>query len=260
VLLAGLIMGAAYGLLMFVILQHRRRSLQAKNEALTQQAQQERTARRWADARLKLMQAQVEPHFLFNTLASVQDLAEGGAPEAAALTQQLITFLRAGLAGLRDDTTTLAREFSMLAAFLTIMKTRMGDRLSFELDLPDALADIALPPAMLISLVENAIKHGLEPALEGGHIRLSARSNGAALTVAVEDTGLGLGAPTAHCSGSDGGDGGAVGVGLANIRERLAAIYGDEATLSVRENLPRGVIAAISIRTARAADSARIHP
>lgn len=240
IVLAGFIVGTVYALLMFAVLQLRRRMLQVKNDALTRQAQQDRTARQLADARLKLMQAQVEPHFLFNTLASVQDLAEGKAPEAAALTQQLIAFLRAGLAGLRDDTTTLAREFDMAAAFLTIMKTRMGERLSFELHLPDALIDEAVPPAMLISLVENAIKHGLEPALDGGHMRLSARRDGATLTVDVSDTGLGLNVPVSANSG---------GVGLTNIRERLAAIYGEDATLSVCENLPHGVIASLAITT-----------
>ena len=247
VTVAGLVVGVMYALLMFAVLQVRRKTLQLRNEALTRQAQQDRVARQLADARLKLLQAQVEPHFLFNTLASVQDLAEGKAPEAAALTQQLIAFLRAGLAGLRDDTTTLAREFDMAAAFLTIMKTRMGNRLSFDLDLPDALRDEAVPPAMLISLVENAIKHGLEPALEGGRMTLSARREGAALTVEVSDTGLGLSAPGTDSSG---------GVGLTNIRERLAAIYGDNAALVVRENLPHGVVATLSITTRLAAEIA----
>ena len=247
VVVAGLVAGAVYALLMFAVLRVRRRLLQARNEQLTRQAEADRIARQLADARLKLMQAQVEPHFLFNTLASVQDLAEGKAPEAAALTRELITFLRAGLAGLRDDSTTLAREFDMAAAFLAIMKTRMGERLSFELNLPEALANESMPPAMLISLVENAIKHGLEPALDGGHMRLSASRAGAALVVEVSDNGLGLSAPGAGISG---------GVGLTNIRERLAAIYGDDATLLVRENLPHGVIASLSITNRQPVETA----
>ncbi len=249
VAVAGVVVGLVYALLTFVVLQVRRRMLQTRNEALALQAQQDRTARQLADARLRLMQAQVEPHFLFNTLASVQDLAEGKAPEAAALAQQLITFLRAGLAGLRDDTTTLAREFGMAAAFLTIMKTRMGDRLSFELSLPHMLVDEPVPPAMLISLVENAIKHGLEPSLDGGHMMLSARRDGATLTVEVSDTGLGLSATVSDSSG---------GVGLSNIRERLAAIYGDDASLSVRENMPHGVVASFSITTPPPAETAPV--
>lgn len=238
VILAGLVAGMVYALLMAAVVGVRRRVLQARNEQLTRQAEADRIARQLADARLKLMQAQVEPHFLFNTLASVQDLAEGKAPEAAALTRELIAFLRAGLAGLRNDTTTLAREFDMAAAFLAIMKTRMGERLTFELSLPDALANESMPPAMLISLVENAIKHGLEPALDGGHLSLSARRDGATLTIEVIDTGLGLGAAVATTSG---------GVGLSNIRERLAAIYGDDAALTIRENQPHGVVATITL-------------
>lgn len=238
VIVAGLVAGVVYALLMAAVVGVRRRVLQARNEQLKRQAEADRIARQLADARLKLMQAQVEPHFLFNTLASVQDLAEGKAPEAAALTRELITFLRAGLAGLRNNTTTLAREFDMAAAFLAIMKTRMGERLTFELNLPDDLANESMPPAMLISLVENAIKHGLEPALDGGHLSLSARRDGPMLCIEVRDTGLGLGTSVAATSG---------GVGLSNIRERLAAIYGDAAALTIHENQPRGVVAAITL-------------
>ena len=102
------------------------------------------------------MQAQVEPHFLFNTLASVQELAQDKAPEAAALTHELIAFLRPGLASLRDDTTTLEREFDRAAAYLAIMKTRMGERLTYDVNLPSSIGSHAMPPAMLISSVENA--------------------------------------------------------------------------------------------------------
>ena len=238
VFVAGLIVGAIYGLLILVVVQMRRRLLQARHAALQRQAEADRTARQLADARLKLMQAQVEPHFLFNTLGTVQDLAEGKAPEAAALTRELITFLRAGLAGLRTETTTLGREFEMAAAFLAIMKTRMGDRLTFSLALPDALAGEPVPPAMLISLVENAIKHGLEPALDGGSLRLGAQVEGNTLCIEVADTGIGLGAAANVASG---------GVGLSNVRERLAAIYGEAAKLSVRDNSPHGVVATLTL-------------
>ncbi len=235
VLLGGFIAGVVYSILLLAVLQLRRRSLQARNDDLRRQAESERIARQLADARLRLMQAQVEPHFLFNTLASVQQLAEGRAPEAASLTRELITFLRRGLSGLRDDTTTLAREFEMAAAYLAIMKTRMGDRLTFSMALPDDLADKKIPPAMLISLVENAIKHGLEPSTEGGSIAISASVGSDHLLLEVVDTGLGLG----QSHSVEGG------VGLANVRERLAAIYGDHAQLLITENTPIGVIAAI---------------
>ena len=247
VLFAGLIAGVVYASLLLAVLLVRRRMLQARNEELRRQAEQERVARQLADARLKLMQAQVEPHFLFNTLASVQQLAEGRAPAAANLTKELITFLREGLVGLRNDTTTLKREFDMAAAYLAIMKTRMADRLSVDLRLPVDLEGVEMPPAMLISLVENAIKHGLEPAIEGGTLSIAATMENTTLRVAVSDTGLGLG----HAALSVGGSGG---VGLANVRERLAAIYGEMASLEVVENSPVGVVATIVIRLSKPAE------
>ena len=247
VLFAGLIAGVVYASLLLIVLFVRRRTLQKRNEELQRQTEQERTARQLADARLKLMQAQVEPHFLFNTLASVQQLAEGKAPEAAALTRELIAFLRAGLAGLRGDTTTLEREFTMAAAFLAIMKTRMGDRLSYDIDLPVGLGNRVIPPAMLISLVENAIKHGLEPSTSGGALWVGAREvsgdDTTTLVIEVRDTGLGLGAGVSSTVGG--------GVGLANVRERLAAIFGERARLQIEENSPHGVIAMIEITEIR---------
>ncbi len=246
-LFAGLIAGVVYASLLVIVLLVRRRTLQKRNEELQRQTEQERTARQLADARLKLMQAQVEPHFLFNTLASVQQLAEGKAPEAAALTRELIAFLRAGLAGLRGDTTTLEREFTMAAAFLAIMKTRMGDRLSYDIDLPVGLGNRVIPPAMLISLVENAIKHGLEPSTSGGALWIGAREvsgdDTTTLVIEVRDTGLGLGAGVSSTVGG--------GVGLANVRERLAAIFGERARLQIEENSPHGVIAMIEITEIR---------
>ena len=238
ILIGGLITGLVYAVLMVSIVQYRRTQLQRNNVDLARLAQQERMRRQLADARLKLMQAQVEPHFLFNTLASVQQLAESKAPEAAQLTAQLITFLRAGLASLREDTTTLAREFRAIDAYLMIMKTRMQDRLAFELDLPDALAEISMPPAMLISLVENAIKHGLEPNPDGGKISVMARLENERLRLTVSDTGLGLGHSTAKAGG---------GVGLDNIRQRLRAIFANDARLTVAENVPHGFVAVIDI-------------
>jgi signal transduction histidine kinase len=241
VLIGGLVAGVIYAALTVAVLQMRRNLLARRNEQLRKLAADERLARQLTDAKLRLMQAQVEPHFLFNTLASVQHLAEGQSPAAAKLTAQLITFLRGGLSGLREEFTTLAREFSMAESYLQIMKTRMDDRLQFNLDLPTALAEESIPPAMLISLVENAIKHGLEPQPQGGRIDIVARrqANGA-LSISVSDTGRG-----AAQSGI------ADGLGLANIRERLHAIYGGHASLNIAEHAPSGFIATLSIRTAQ---------
>ena len=238
ILIGGLIAGMVYAVLMVSIVQYRRGQLQRRNEQLVRQAQQERMGRQLADARLKLMQAQVEPHFLFNTLASVQQLAENKAPEAAQLTAQLITFLRAGLASLREDNTTLAREFRAIEAYLKIMKTRMVDRLEFSLDLPDALGDIIVPPAMLISLVENAIKHGVEPNPDNSKICVMARLENDRLLLTVADTGLGI----VQSASTAGG-----GFGLDNIRQRLRALYASQAGLTVSENMPHGFIAVIDM-------------
>ncbi len=235
VLLGGLIAGVIYAAAALAIMQFRRNQLVRRNSELEASAQKERLARQLTDAKLRLLQAQVEPHFLFNTLASVQQLAEDRAPEAAALTSQLITFLRSGLAGFRDETTTLKREFKMVDAYLNIMKTRMDTRLSVELVLPSELESVSLPSAMLISLVENAIKHGLEPHPPGGRITVAASTAGNKLTLRVTDTGRGLIlAPSP-------------GLGLCNIRERLHAIYGDAATLTTAHNAPNGFVATLSL-------------
>ena len=236
ILIGGLIAGLVYAVLMVSIVQYRRGQLQRRNQLLERQAQQERMGRQLADARLKLLQAQVEPHFLFNTLASVQQLAEGKAPEAADLTAQLITFLRGGLASLREDTTTLGREFKVMQAYLSIMQTRMHDRLAFTLQRPEALQHLQVPPAMLISLVENAIKHGVEPSPEGGRIDVSAAIEGNRLRITVKDTGQG---PSVGQSGG--------GVGLDNIRQRLRVLFSDQARLIVSRNTPHGFIAVIDL-------------
>jgi sensor histidine kinase YesM len=253
VLTAGLVAGVCYTVLVSFTLMLRRRQLQERNTLLQQQAKEERYARQLTDARLKLMQAQVEPHFLFNTLATVQELAESRAPEAAALTRELIIFLRAGLIGLREERTTVAREFEMARAYLAIMQTRMGQRLQVEIDLPDDLANFHMPPAMLISLVENSIKHGIEPSVKGGWVRVFAAQvaslpdKAPRFIIGVADSGCGLTttatvATTATKKPIEYG-----GLGLTNIRERLAVLYADNATLTITENNPQGVIATITL-------------
>jgi sensor histidine kinase YesM len=234
--LAGVAIGATLlfamveGGVILLILHIRRQQVERANEALQEQANAEKLARQLTESRLKLMQAQVEPHFLFNTLASVQELAENGAPEAAALIAQLITFLRGGLTGLRNESTTLQREFDMAQAYLNIMKVRMGDRLQFSLELPPEMASLSVPPAMLISLVENAIKHGLEPAVSGGRITVSAFAQDEKIGLRVTDSGIGVNTSERAPQGINATEGG---VGLNNIRERLQAMYSDAATLIV---------------------------
>jgi len=188
------------------------------------------------EAELKLMQAQVEPHFLFNTLASVQFLTETDPAEANRLLGHLIEYLRAALPHLRASSTTLRKEVGLTEAYLNILRMRMGARLGFTIDVPDELAMHPFPPNLLISLVENAIKHGIEPNASGGTVAVRARREGRMLIVTVEDTGRGLG----NTSRSGG-------VGLANVRERLAALYGTQAQFSLERGVPAGARATLAV-------------
>ena len=213
------------------------REKRAQDEARLHRAEAERQQleKSVLEAKLQLMQAQVEPHFLFNTLANVQHLVETDPPSASRMLESLIKYLRAALPQMRETSTTLRRELEMARAFLEIHRVRMGSRLDFAIESPPQLLDAAFPPMMLLSLVENALKHGIDPCCDQGTITIRAAHAGGRLTVSVADTGEGI-VP------KKGG-----GVGLANIRERLKALYGLEARLILEENSPRGVVASIEI-------------
>ena len=185
--------------------------------------------------RLRLLQAQVEPHFLFNTLSNIRRLAQTDAGAGRAMLAQLSRYLRAALPRMREHETTLADEIELVRAYLGLQQVRMGARLETAIDAPPALLEASVPPMMLATLVENAIKHGIAPLAEGGAIRISAQKADGALKLTVADTGRGLVAS----SGS--------GVGLANIRARLAALYGERAALRLEANSPRGVAAVITL-------------
>jgi len=190
------------------------------------------------EAELKLMQAQVEPHFLFNTLASVQFLTETDPPAAHRLLGHLIAYLRAALPQLRASSTTLGKEVELCEAYLNILRMRIGPRLAFAIDVPEALRATPFPPNLLISLVENAIKHGIEPSADGGSIDVRARRDGDRVVVEVADTGRGIVATQATTGG---------GVGLGNIRERLAALYGSRGRFTLSAVEPRGTRATLEI-------------
>ena len=190
-----------------------------------------------AEARLKLLQAQIEPHFLFNTLANLQALIASDPARAQAMLANLDGYLRATLASTRNDQCTLAEEFALLRGYLEILAIRMGSRLSYSLDLPEALAQARLPPMLLQPLVENAIKHGLEPKMDGGRLRVAASAEGGQLVLTVEDSGLGFGAAAT----------GGTGVGLLHVKERLAAIYGEAAAAQIGEAEGGGVRIALRL-------------
>jgi len=165
------------------------------------------------EAQLKLLQAQIEPHFLFNTLANLDALIAADPPRAREMLRHLNDYLRATLAAARRARSPLGEEFALLRNYLEVLAIRMGPRLKYELVLPPELAALEIPPMLLQPLVENAVKHGLEPRVEGGTVTVGAKSDGRTLVLEVADTGDG--APAA----------GGAGVGLANVRERLAAAY-----------------------------------
>jgi LytS/YehU family sensor histidine kinase len=190
----------------------------AHSEALAQMAQ-----RQAAENQLKLLESQLEPHMLFNTLANLRVLIGLDPARAQAMLDRLIAFLRATLEASRTGSQSLAREFARIADYLELMKIRMGERLQTQLDLPAELADQPVPPLLLQPLVENAIKHGLEPHVSGGRLVVSAARQGDALVLRVRDTGVGLVAPA--------GDG--TRFGLQQVRERLATLHGVQATLDL---------------------------
>ena len=188
-----------------------------------------------AEAQLQTLQAQVEPHFLFNTLAAVEHLAETDPPRAVTMLRHLIAFLRGSLPDMREQSTSLGREADLCRSYLAIMQIRMEDRLAVSIDIPESLRGLSFPPMMLQSLVENAVKHGLEPKPEGGAIAISARLQYGRLRVTVADTGLGIASNAPP------------GIGLGNIRDRLKRLYGNSAALVLAPNAPAGAHITIEI-------------
>jgi LytS/YehU family sensor histidine kinase len=188
-----------------------------------------------AEAQLHVLQAQIEPHFLFNTLANIRRLYQTDAAVARPMLQQFSRMLVAALPRMRDARSTLGREAAFAVAYLSVQKIRMAERLEFEVDVPSSLTDADVPPMMISTLVENAIKHGLAPLPEGGRVRIAADGGDGVLRIRVADTGRGL----TESSGP--------GVGLANIESRLAALFGASGTLSLDQNDFGGVTATLEM-------------
>ena len=188
-----------------------------------------------AAGRLQVLQAQIEPHFLFNSLANVRRLLRTDGDAGRAMLADLMRYLESALPRLREDSSTVAREIELVRAFLAIHQVRMGSRLSVRIDVPERLGGCVVPPMMLLTLIENALKHGLAPLPQGGSITVTASESAGKLVLQVVDTGQGL------VTGAGGG------TGLANIRSRLKAMYGTAAILSLRRNQPSGVTAEIEL-------------
>jgi signal transduction histidine kinase len=232
--IGAVVIGLVLSLPALLVSAYRRRQYAAQAAQLQRDAERERMARELSDSQLRMLRAQIEPHFLFNTLGAVQQLAADGAPRAAALTADLIAFLRASFNDMRCEQVGLKSEFATIASYLRVMQARMGARLQFELSLPDALADVEVPSMIVLTLVENAIKHGIEPSLRGGAIRITAEAHDGSLRICVHDSGVGMSATPG------------AGAGLDNVRRRLQLAYGEGAGLALREADP-GLVAELTV-------------
>jgi sensor histidine kinase YesM len=222
-----------------------RARIELLREQSTQLALQREVAENAAmRARLQALQAQIEPHFLFNTLATLDSLIATDPLRARHLLAQLNRLLRGALLASRAERETLADQFALIEALLEVHAVRFGARLAYRVDLPPECAALAVPPMLLQPLVENAIRHGIEALREGGRIEVGATRADTQLLLRVADTGAGFGAHPARAG---------TGVGLANVRARLDALYGRDAALTIEENRPRGVIARIALPLAATA-------
>jgi len=206
-----------------VIFFWRERSAIAEADVARERERRERIERESLAANLRALQAQIEPHFLFNTLANVSSLIDSDRGEAKRMLESFIRFLRASLAATRGDTTTLGAEAELIAAYLEVLRVRMRSRLRYTIDVPEDLRCFALAPMLLQPVFENAIRHGLEPKVDGGEVRMSAKRDADRVAVEIVDSGVGF-APTTRG-----------GVGLSNLRERLRLLYGERASLAVTD-------------------------
>jgi sensor histidine kinase YesM len=230
-----LFLGILFGSIITYIFSSRERI--AATEARIQEEKIKRltSEKKAAEANLKLLQAQIEPHFLFNTLSNVLSLLDTNPQKGKSMLVDFIQYLRASLSKIRDEHATLGQEMEMIRAYLSIYKVRMGDRLNYTIDLPKHLSAISFPPMLIQPLVENAIKHGLEPKVDGGEIRIRGIEKDGFIRLAVVDTGGGLIEQRES------------GMGLSNIRERLQSLYGESGRLILEENQPHGLKATIEV-------------
>lgn len=218
-----------------VIFFWRERHATAEAALQRERVRVERIEREAVFANLRALQAQIEPHFLFNTLANVASLVDADPAKAKRMLESFIKFLRASLNATRSDSTTLADEAELIAAYLDVLQIRMGSRLRYEVDVPPELHAVTLPPMLLQPVIENSIRHGLEPKVDGGMVSVRVHRNGAGIAVEIADTGVGFAATTRG------------GVGLTNVRDRLRLIYGGRASLVVADAASGGAVVTLTI-------------
>jgi hypothetical protein len=215
------------------ILRHR--DLLVREQAFAFELERSEFERRVSDARLSLMQAQVEPHFLFNTLANIQALVDSGSPQASKVLSSLIAYLRAAVPRMQSRATTLDDEVQLVRAYLELMQMRMPDRLQYAIHVDPAAARLYCPPMTLLTLTENAVRHGIDPSETGGRIDADVWLRDNRCMLRVKDTGVGLKTVSRG-----------LGTGLSTLRERLKLAFGGDAELTLTEVVPHGVCAEIS--------------
>ncbi len=223
-------------LFIFGVLAAAEKRIQREAESARQREQIAANAALLAQAQLRALQAQVEPHFLYNTLANVLSLMQVNPPQAKHMLERLIEFLRANLAASRAEMATLGSEADLASSYLDLLAVRMGTRLRYRIEIASELRQLPLAPMLLQPLIENAVQHGLEPKLDGGEICLSASIVESMLCIQISDTGVGI-ASSGMTSHKPGG-----GVGMSNLRERLQSLYDGKAKLQLLDNTPSGVI------------------
>jgi sensor histidine kinase YesM len=212
----------------------RQRDVLVREQAFAFELERSEFERRVSDARLSLMQAQVEPHFLFNTLANIQALVDSGSPQASKVLTSLIAYLRAAVPRMQSQSTTLDDEVQLVRAYLELMQMRMPDRLQYAIHLDPAAARLYCPPMTLLTLVENAVRHGVDPSETGGRIDADIWIRDQRCVIRVKDTGVGLKTVSRG-----------LGTGLSTLRERLKLAFSGDAQLTLTETAPHGVCAEI---------------
>lgn len=224
-----LFIGILFGTMITYFFFSRERISQTEAQLQEEQIKSLTLAKKTLETHLRLLQAQIEPHFLFNTLSNILSLLESDPVRGKAMLEDLTRYLRSSLSRTRDRMTTLGQELDLVRAYLDIYKVRMGERLSYTVEVPDRLREIPFPPMLVQPLVENAVKHGIERKVEGGEILVRVEEDTACYRLVVADTGSGLLEDSV------------AGIGLANVRERLEALYDRKGKLILEDNQPSGL-------------------
>ncbi len=235
ILIRTLVMSLVFGFVITFFFISKDKIADAESQAREEKIQRLISEKNTAEAKVKQLQAQIEPHFLFNTLSNILSLLDAEPQKGKTMLEDFIRYLRISLTKIREDLTTLGIEMKMIQAYLDLHKVRMGKRLTFHIDLPEDLSGFHLPPMLLQPLVENALKHGLEPKIEGGELAILASQANGLVRIEVHDTGLGF-AP-----------GGKTGLGITNIRERLNNLYNGQAGLVLKSPDSGGVRAILEV-------------